>query len=90
MIGLHSLSKVLYRALGTNLGRAFQDATHHNNFGSYELARCIVEGIRKETPALAKFLASDVGSFDPAHPDGPNVFNIPASSAVDDKKPDGN
>ena len=90
MIDLHSLSKVLYRALGTNLARAFQDATHHNNFGSYELARCIVEGIRKETPALAKFLASDVGSFDPAHPDDPNVFNIPASSAVDDKKPDGN
>lgn len=90
LIDLHSLSKLLYRALGTNLGKAFQDGTHHNNYGSYELARCVVAGIRAHQLGLAKHLADDVVAFDPAHPDDPNAFNIPPSSAVDDKKPDGN
>jgi lysophospholipase L1-like esterase len=90
LIDLHAMSKVLYRALGTNLDKAFQDGTHHNNYGSYEIARCVVEGIRKEVPKLAKFIASDVESFDPAHPDDPDKFQLPASLAVDDKKPDGN
>ena len=44
------------------LDQAFQDGTHHNNYGSYELARCIVEGIRANAPALAKFLADDAGT----------------------------
>ncbi len=90
LIDLHAMSKVLYRALGTNLDKAFQDGTHHNNYGSYELARCVVEGIRKNVPELAKFVANDAGSFDPARPDDSTTFNIPASAATDDKKPDGN
>lgn len=90
LIDLHAMSKVLYRALGGNLDKAFQDATHHNNYGSYELARCVVEGIRANVPSLAKFIANDAGAFDPPRPDDPMTFNIPASSAVDDKKPDGN
>jgi lysophospholipase L1-like esterase len=90
LIDLHAMSKVLYRALGADLDKAFQDGTHHNNFGSYEIARCVVEGIRKNVPELAKLLAEDAGSFDPAHPDNPVKFVMPASVAVDDRKPDGN
>lgn len=90
LIDLHRMSKVLYRALGPNLDKAFQDGTHHNNFGSYQLARCVVEGIRKNVPALAKFLAGDAESFDPAQPDDPDEFKLPASPTVDAQKPDGN
>lgn len=90
LIDLHAMSKVLYRALGKNLDLAFQDGTHHNNYGSYELARCVVEGIRSSVPALAKSLAADAKPFDPAQPDDPLQFQLPASRAVDNKKPDGN
>lgn len=90
LIDLHAMSKVLYRALGSNLNLAFQDGTHHNNYGSYELARCVVAGIRAHVPGLAGFLASDAGEFDPAKPDDPHEFKMPASPMADDKKPDGN
>lgn len=90
LIDLQAMSKVFYRALGTNLDKAFQDGTHHNNYGSYELARCIVEGIRSNAPALAKFLSEDAGKFDPAQPDAPDQFKMAVSAAVDGKKPDGN
>lgn len=90
LIDLHAMSKELYRALGPNLDKAFQDGTHHNNYGSYELARCVVVGIRANVPKLAKFLAEDAGIFSPTHPDDPDKFNLPASFAVDAKKPDGN
>lgn len=90
LIDLHAMSKVFYRALGPNLAKAFQDGTHHNNYGSYELARCVVAGIRANLPALANFATADSGGFDPAHPDDPAQFKLPASLAVDPKKPDGN
>ena len=89
LIDLHAISKVLYRALGTNLNQAFQDGTHHNNYGSYELARCVVEGIRANVPALAPFLAEGAGPFDPAHPDAPDTFTMAVSPLQDTKKPDG-
>ena len=90
LIDLHAMSKVLYRALGAKLDKAFQDGTHHNNYGSYELARCVVESVRSNVPSLAKLLAGDVGRFDPAHPDAPDLFMIPASPLEDTKKPEGN
>lgn len=90
LIDLHAMSKVFYCALGPNLDKAFQDGTHHNNYGSYELARCIVEGIRANAPALAKYLADDAVKFDPVQPDAPDQFTMAVSAATDTKKPDGN
>ena len=90
LIDLHAMSKVFYRALGTNIGRAFQDGTHHNNYGSYELARCVVEGIKANQLPLAKLIAPDVAAFDPAHPDPVDQFAVPPSPQRDATKPDGN
>lgn len=90
LIDLHAMSRVLYRALGDVLDRAFQDGTHHNNFGSYQLARCVVEGIRANVPALAGFIAADVGRFDPAQPDSPETFILPASAGREATRPEGN
>jgi hypothetical protein len=47
------------------------DGTHHNEYGSYELAKCIVEGIKSSKLGITKFLVKDVPPFDPAHPDPP-------------------
>ena len=49
---------------------ALKDDTHHNTYGGYELARCVVEAMRT-SPGLAALLAPDVVPFDPAKPDLP-------------------
>jgi lysophospholipase L1-like esterase len=90
LIDLHAMSKVLYRALGTELDAAFQDGTHHNNYGSYQLAQCVVAGIRTNILALAKYLADEVAAYDPARPLSPAAFKMAVSAAVDPNKPDGN
>lgn len=93
LIDLNQMSKVLYETWGPEKSvLAFKegDGTHHNNYGSYELAKCIVEGIRANKLALAKYLVSDVPRFDPSRPDSLDTFNIPPSPRVTDVKPLGN
>jgi lysophospholipase L1-like esterase len=90
IIDLNAASVKLYRALGKNLDLAFQDGTHHNNYGSYELARCVVEGIKENKLALAKHLAADHAPFDPTRPDELANFHIPASPMRNSVKPEGN
>jgi lysophospholipase L1-like esterase len=97
VIDLNAMSLKLYAALGPeNSKKAFvhypantfpgqdkplKDDTHHNAYGGYELARCVVEGIRANVPELAKRLAKDAGAFDPAKPDAPEKVDIPPSPA---------
>jgi lysophospholipase L1-like esterase len=90
LIDLHAMSRQLYQSLGANLDAAFQDGTHHNNFGSYELAKCVIEGIRRAKLPLATMLADDVKPFDPARPDAPTDFHYAASPLKDMTQPDGN
>jgi lysophospholipase L1-like esterase len=89
LIDLNKMSRVFYRALGADLDKAFQDGTHHNNYGSYELAQCVVEGIKESKLPLAKSIVPDF-SFDPAKPDDVNKFEMPASPTVSAEKPLGN
>ncbi len=91
LVDLHAMSKELYEALGPeNIGKAFQDGTHHNNYGSYELAKCIVQGLKQSNLDLAKVLADDVPAFNPKHPDAVADFHMPASPSRSDRKPEGN
>jgi lysophospholipase L1-like esterase len=90
LIDLNKMSRVFYQALGTDLDKAFQDGTHHNNYGSYELAKCIVKGIQDDKLPLAKFIADDFKGFDPAHPDPVADFQMPASPVSSSNKPLGN
>jgi lysophospholipase L1-like esterase len=90
LIDLNAASLILYHALGTNLDLAFQDGTHHNNYGSYELARCVVDGIKSDGLPLARFLAPDAAPFDPAKPDDPRTFALPESPSQNHDKPEGN
>jgi lysophospholipase L1-like esterase len=90
LIDLHAMSRELYIGLGKNLDAAFQDGTHHNNFGSYEIAKCVVEGVRRAKLPLAAFIADDVMPFDPSKPDAPADFKYAVSPLKDLAKPDGN
>src|SRR5712692_10055388 len=82
LVDLNAMSKVFYEALGPDKSAmAFKsgDGTHHNNYGSYELAKCIVEGIKATKLGIAKYLLNDTVPFDPSHPDPVESFNLPAS-----------
>jgi lysophospholipase L1-like esterase len=84
LIDLTAMSTSLYEALGPEKSwLAFsggRDATHHSAYGAYELAKCIVEGIKINRLDLAKYIVDDFKSFDPAHPDPPDAFQVPASA----------
>lgn len=93
-IDLNALSIPFYEALGAEKSaRAFaapegkQDNTHHNNYGSYELAKCVVQSIRAQNLPLAKFIVDDFKAFDPSHPDDLDAFAIPASALVTTQRP---
>ncbi len=90
IIDLHAMSKILYTALGDSLDKAFQDGTHHNNYGSYQLAKCVVEGIKQNNSDLSKYIVDDFSGFDPSHPDPVDNFKIPASPGKTNNKPEGN
>lgn len=93
LIDLHAMSQALYEAWGPEKSvQAFstpQDGTHHNNYGSYELAKCVLEGIRQNKLELAQFLREDVPVFDPARPDPIEAFVVPASPRTPSQTPDG-
>ncbi|RXH56974.1 rhamnogalacturonan acetylesterase [Granulicella sibirica] len=93
LIDLNAMSKTLFEAMGPEVSRkafmhyaantfpnqtaAIDDDTHFNSYGAYELARCVVHGIRAAKLPLVKFLAADVPDFDPAKPDPQATFSLP-------------
>ena len=106
VIDLNAMSLKFYEALGPEgskkafvhypAGRypgqikPLKDDTHHNVYGGYELAKCVVEGIKTNIPALAKFLLNDTPAFDPSHPDPVENVQIPQSPTASAEKPAGN
>ncbi len=92
LIDLNAMSKAFYEALGpAGAPKAFApaDKTHHNNYGSYELAQCVVLGLRDAHSPLAQHLLSRA-RFDPAHPDAMTSFTLPPDPIRPVKKPYGN
>jgi lysophospholipase L1-like esterase len=93
LIDLNAMSKTLFEAMGPEgtlkafmhypadsfpgQTAAIADNTHFNSYGAYELARCIVHGIREDKLPLAKFLDPAVPDFNPAHPDPQTDFHLP-------------
>jgi lysophospholipase L1-like esterase len=95
LIDLEKMSITFLEALGTERSAlAFpsggRDITHTNDYGGYELARCVAEGIRAACPPLAGFLAPDFTGFDPSRPDPPESFRLPPSIQHSDVPPRGN
>ena len=90
LIDLNAMSKPFYEALGPEGSKkAFVDNTHHNNYGSYELARCVVEGIRQNKLGLARFVEDGLPTFDPSRPDPVEGFKVPPSRQGTSTVPDG-
>lgn len=106
LIDLQNMTKYLYEALGAEESKkAFvhypagtypgqekdlADNTHFNPYGAYEIARCVVEGIKENVPALAEFLTDKSTSFNPSSPDDPDSFHWDDCPFVELEKPDGN
>jgi len=95
LIDLERMSVAFYEALGPARSPAAfsaggKDLTHHNNYGAYELAKCIIQGVRKERLPLTRFIADDLPDFDPGHPDAPDTFRLPASPLRSNVAPTGN
>lgn len=95
LIDLNADSRALYEALGpARAPLAFNDGgadrTHHNNYGAYLLARAVAERIKAQLPALAAYLAPDIGSFDAHRPDPPEAIAIAPSLAHSAVRPAGN
>jgi hypothetical protein len=89
LIDLHKMSTAFYEALGPEKSKlAFKDGdgTHHNNYGAYELAKCIVEGIRENKLGLTKYLIKNLPVFDPSRPDQLENFHIPPSPVNSNEK----
>jgi len=85
------MSKLFYEAMGPEKSKlAFKegDGTHHNSYGSYELAKCIVEGMQANQLPLARILDEQV-PFDAAHPDSADSFRITPSPVSSSDKPEG-
>jgi len=106
LIDLNAMSKEFYEALGPeNSKKAFvqypagtfpgqtaelKDNTHFNDYGAYELAKCIVKGIEENKLGLAKFLVSALAPFNPSHPDPREDWSLPVDPFITIVKPLGN
>ncbi|MBO5719012.1 MAG: rhamnogalacturonan acetylesterase, partial [Bacteroidales bacterium] len=66
------------------------DNTHFNPFGAYQVAKCVVEGLRQANVDLVQYLRDDVTTYHPAHPDDPIQFIWSPSEYIEIEKPDGN
>ena len=106
LIDLNNMSKILYEAWGPEKSvkafvhypantfprqdRELKDNTHFNAYGAYELAKCIIEGIKYNKLDISKFLVTDILPFNPAKPDPVETFSLPLSPSASNVKPDGN
>lgn len=96
LVDLEAASRALYEALGPDrsplaFSNGGQDPTHHNNYGAYQLAQAVAQGIRANASLapLAAFLAADFAGYDPARPDDPGAINFAASPLRSELRPRG-
>ena len=106
LIDLNTLSARFYEALGEEASKkAFvhypansypgqdkplADNTHFNPYGAYELAKCIIQGIKDNHLGIKKFIVKGIPAFDPSHPDPVADFKWAESPAKATVKPEGN
>jgi lysophospholipase L1-like esterase len=89
---VESVKGFVHYAAGTWPGQdvKLEDNTHFNSYGAYQIAQCIVKGIRDLNLEIARFLVGDVPLFDPAFPQSPDNWNLSISPMAANDKPDGN
>jgi lysophospholipase L1-like esterase len=94
LVDLQNMAAAFYEALGVEKShQAFAtptEGTHHNDYGSYEVAKCVLMGIKQNKLDLAKHIVDDFKDFDPSHPDAVEDFKVPKSPQVTNLTPLGN
>jgi lysophospholipase L1-like esterase len=94
-IDLNAMTKTLYESLGPDNSKklfviypaytfpdqkeALNDNTHFNSYGAYELAKCIMEGIKDNNLGLKKYFIKGIPAYDPGKPDKFEEFSLPMS-----------
>lgn len=71
-------------------GRELADNTHFNPYGAYEVAKCVVMGMKKLQLPIVRYLRPEWQDFDPTQPDDWKTFKWAPSPMKDIVKPDGN
>lgn len=105
LVDLTPMSKTLYEAWGDEASKrafvhypagtfpgqdqALADNTHFNYYGASQIAKCVVYGIVQGDLPLKAYVREGF-TFDPAHPDDPDAFAVPATPSFSLDKPDGN
>ncbi len=94
VIDLNGASTRIYEALGqARAPLAFndggKDATHHNNYGAWVLARAVAAGMAAAKLPIAVHLRPDLAPFDPARPPAPETFVLAASARTSGVRPAG-
>lgn len=103
LIDLNKMTTDLYIAVGPEdskrmlvhypkemYGRELADNTHFNPFGAYEVAKCVVMGMKQLNLPIIKYLRNDWVDFNPSAPDDWKTFKWAPSRIVEIVKPDGN
>ncbi len=106
LIDLHAMTRTLYETWGVEPSKkafvhypantypgqtvALADNTHFNPYGAYEIAKCIIEGMKANKLDLVKFLKKDYKPFNPKEPDSLDSFHWNQSPFTEVEKPDGN
>jgi lysophospholipase L1-like esterase len=94
-IDLNLMTKTLYETFGPDRSKnlfviypantfpdqkeALNDNTHFNSFGAYQLAKCIIEGIRENNLGIKKYLIKGLPAYNPGNPDKFEEFSLPLS-----------
>ena len=103
LIDLNQMTKTFFEALGFEdskralvhypeevYGKKLEDNTHFNPYGAYEVAKCVVMGMKQLKLPITQYLRPDWRDFDPAQPDDWHTFQLAPSRMVENMKPDGN
>ena len=103
VIDLNKMTKQFFETLGYEdskralvhypkelYGRELADNTHFNPYGAYEVAKCVVMGMKQLQLPVVKYLRPEWQDFDPAQPDDWRTFKWVESPLKDIVKPDGN
>lgn len=105
LIDLNKETKILYEALGEEQSKkalvhyaantypgqtqAIADNTHFSTYGAFQIAKIIVQAIKKQDINLKKYIRN-FKNYHPSKPDHPDSWNWPLSLRNDLVKPDGN
>ena len=106
LIELHEMTRTFFETLGVEESKralvhypaktypgqqtAFEDNTHFNPYGAYEISKMMVEGMKSLSLPIVKYIRLDYHSFSPSNPDDWKTFHWNDAPFVDIVKPDGN